>query len=365
MIKKIILISIMLVAGISSCIAPAKFIVTSVGEEPEVYKERVIYSLPRTVLLVKINFEKTNYIPGPYRRYSEKYLGIVDFIDKAETKWSITGSEVNGFNEPDPLHFYSINIINGSFQSSRFLELSESGLIVDPDKGDRICLPVPGNDKIIEPPYFTDISTEENFNEISDTLFKTIIKDTSFVKIPVVRKQREAKTLEQKAEAAANFIISIRKKRFKMETGGGDIPIFPDGMAMETSIQELNKLEKEYISLFIGKIYTRKYSRGFFITPFGTPENITFLKFSAAEGILSADSPKGEALNIEISLLGITDLLKNNLPQTPTENVFNTLYYRIPEHASIKIILKDKLISEGRFTLFQAGSLMSLPTGGK
>ena len=353
----------MIISGILSCAAQEKFIVTKIGEEPESYKERLIYSLPQTVLLVTINFESEVFIPGPYRRFSEKYLGIKDFIDASDTRWRITSTDIKAFPEPDPLHYYSINLIKGEFKKFMFIELSKEGLIINPNKEIGFGIDRNAGEKIINPPYFTDLSMEENLIEISDTLYKTILKDSTFVRIPVLRTQLEAKSLERKAEDAADFIINVRTKRFEIETGVGEDPaVFPDGHAMEIAIRELNKLENEYLSLFIGKVFTRKFSQSFIITPSGKSESKPLIKFSDKEGILPANSALGENVNIEFIPLGNTDLLKKNIPQSPDDK-FNTLYYRIPEVTSVKLLQNEKLFYEGRMTLYQAGSMMSLPVG--
>lgn len=357
MMKKILLIPGILLM-MASCILPSKFMVTKPGEEPQNFRQRYIYSLPRTVVWVKIDYEKESYLPGPYHMYSQKYLGIADVIEKNQTRWKIINTELSSFNEPDPQHYYSLNVLRGSLQSVPFLQFSQEGLIINPDKDIRVGSSVPSDDDI-KPPYFTDLSEETFFVEKPDTLFKTIIQDTTFITIPILRKQRDAKTFEQKAEEAANFIIQIRKRRFKLEAG--DYDVFPEGIALETAVRELNKLEKEYISLFVGRIYTQKYSRSFFITPSGTSENITFLKFSQTKGILPADSREGESVIIEFDPIGNTAILKKNLPQAPDKSQYNVLYYRLPEVTSVRLVRNNNLLYESRLTVYQAGSLVSIP----
>jgi hypothetical protein len=355
--KCILISAIFLLTG--SCIAPSKFIVTRIGEEPKSYTERYVYSLPMTHVLVKLEYEVDRYIPGPYKIYSNKYLGIPDFIDKSESRYRIVNADLTAFMEPDPMQYYSVNILKGSLQDIPFIELSNQGLILNPNQGIKMGSAVENPDEKFTPPYFTDLSEEEYFVEHTDTMYKTIIKDSAFITIPVMRKQRDAKTLEQKAEEAANFIIQIRKRRFKLEAG--DYDVFPEGIALETAVRELNKLEMEYISLFVGKILTRKYTRSYFLTPSGKDETITFAKFSASRGILPADASGGDSVLIRLQPLGTTGILKDNLPQQPEAERYNTLYYRIPEVTSVRLLHADKLLYESRFTVFQGGSLISIP----
>ena len=356
--KKYFLISI-LVFIISSCVTPDKFQVTKIGEEPEIYARRFIYGLQRTVLLVRLNFEKETFIPGPYRIYTERLLGMTDFVAKSELRWRVTGVNISGFNEPDPKHYYSVNLISGTFPHMQYLELTREGLIIDPDQGFGIGSEKIVSDKIIDPPYFTNLSIEEIFNEVSDTLYKTIIRDSTLIRTPVIRKLKEVKTIEQKAEVAANFISEIRDLRYELLSG--DANVFNAGVALETAVKELDKMEKDYLSLFIGKRFTQKYSQSFIITPSGTAENLTIMKLSVNKGIMPADSPEGEAVTIEISPSGNTEVLKKSMSQTPLKDIFNTLYYRVPEVAKIRLLQKNKLLYESRFSIYQAGSLMDLP----
>ncbi len=104
---------------ISSCAGVNQFVVTPVGDEPAEYMERFVYSLPHTVLEVVIDFDKTVYIPGPYRRFTERFLGMTEFINEGKTNWEITDVNVSVFVEPDPNHYYSVNLLKGTFTCFR------------------------------------------------------------------------------------------------------------------------------------------------------------------------------------------------------------------------------------------------------
>jgi hypothetical protein len=339
---------------LSSCVSLNQFVVTTVGEEPSGYSQRFIYSLPQTVLEVKMEFEKSIYLPGPYRQFSEKFLGISKYIKEEKTTWDITGVQVSEFSEPDPLQYYSVNQLRGSFSSEKYFELASQGLVIDPMNAISSVSNLPLLHQS-EMPAVLDFSMKRNHKEKTDTLFKTVITDSTFVKIPILRKQKEAKTIEQKAEEAANLIIKIRKRRLKLVTG--EYAVFPEGKALEIAIEELNKTEKEYIALFTGKIYTEKYVRSFLITPSGKTEELVITGFSEAQGILSKESNKGKLVRLELKPVegfpvGIND---NN------KILKNTLYYRVPATCLIVISESENTIYEGRISVFQAGSLLPLP----
>jgi len=239
--KSIFVIS--LIALLSSCGSTNMMQVTKLGSEPQEYIQRAISVLPQTVLSVKVEFEKETYIPGPYRLYTEKFLGLKDFIAEPGFSYRILNVDVQSFTEPDPEEFHSLNLIEGKMDWDQYLRLSKYGFILDPSSNESQELSMEESGNFAETPFFTDMSVKRNLTEVTDTLYKTIISDSAYVRVPVLRKQREAKTIEQKAEEAANFIIKIRKRRFKLLAGQYDV--FPEGRALAISVEELDKLEKE------------------------------------------------------------------------------------------------------------------------
>jgi hypothetical protein len=338
---------------VSSCASLNQFVVTPVGEEPPGYSQRFVYCLPQTVIEVKVEFTKTIYIPGPYRQYTEKFLGISQYINQERTQWEISTIQLTGFSEPDPIHYYSVNLLRGFFRSENYMDMTSKGILIDPMGMISANTSLPVSQK--EYPAIFDLSLKQNHKEKVDTLFKTVIKDTTFVKIPILRKQKEAKTIEQKAEEAANLIIKIRKRRLKLIDG--EYGVFPEGQALETAIRELNKTEKDYIALFTGKIYTEKFLQSYFIVPSGDNEKLVLAKFSEGKGILSKESSEGQDVTLEFSSVEIfpTDIMIEN------KNPKNTLYYRIPSTCSVRVTEADKLLYDGRISVYQAGDILPLP----
>ena len=337
-----------------SCAGTNQFIVTKVGEEPTAYSQRFIYSLPQTVIKINLEFEKLTFLPGPYRKFTEKYLGVSQYINDKKTQCEITGIDLSVFSEPDPLHYYSVNLLKGSIQSDAYFNLSANGLVIDPMGMISVSsvIPVKSQDELSG---IVELSMKRNFMEKNDTLFKTVIKDSVFVNIPILRKQKDAKTMEQKAEEAANLIIKIRKRRLKLVTG--EYSVFPEGVALEKAIKELDETEQEYLSLFTGKIIREIFSQAFLIIPSGNTQKTDFAKFSAQNGILPSESPGGQPVSIEINPTGGFSLEKPSDAKNPD----NTLYYRLPSVCNVRVKEADKLLYDSRISVFQAGSIVPLP----
>ncbi len=346
---------------LASCATNSVFQVSKAGNEPEESKERVVYTLPQTLFLLSVEFEKETYIPGPFRLFTEKYLGLEDYITESGFNYRLLNVDLESFEEPDPDHFYSLNLIKGDFNWDKFLKLSDFGLIFDPSSEYSRKYDQERKMGSHETSFFTDRSVKRNLRVVTDTLYKTVINDSSYVRVPVLRSHREAKTLEQKAEEAANFIIKIRKRRFKLLAGQYDV--FPEGRALEISVSELDKLEKEYMELFLGKRIKEKYTKSFIVIPGSGIElqKHTFAGFSSQHGLLKPDNNSGRPLELILEPQG--KLM--NLPaiQSITSGIpgNNTLLYRIPDIVEIKVKLVDEILYEGRKSVYQLGRIVSYP----
>lgn len=342
-----------------SCSTTGLIQTTPFGEEPAEYRERAVYVLPQTVLNVVVDFEKETYIPGPYRLYTEKYLGLKDYITEPGYNFRILNVEVSSFKEPDPEEFYSINVVSGHFAWDEYLRLSKFGLLMNPSTHIAMDLGRESEGEIDQEPLFTDISVKKNLAEITDTLYKTIIRDSSYVRVPVLRKQREAKTLEQKAEEAANFIIKIRKRRFKLLAGQYDV--FPEGKALAISVEELDKLEKEYLELFIGKRIKTTYRQKLIVIPESTREVQTFniAYFSPLNGLSVPDEGNGNPLQMVVKPQNKLKNLSSEL--SGSEAGKNALIYRIPDLADISVNINNENLYEGRIPVYQLGKKLEIP----
>ncbi len=347
--------------SLGSCSTVNEFQVSRVGEEPVKTLERSIYVLPRTSLLVTIEFEKEIRIPGPYYLYTERFLGIGGAIEEQGVNHRITSIRAEAVTEPDPDHFYSINTLKGDIIVTEFVSLSEMGYVLRPDRLYSLSAGLQQQLPLTEYPLFTDLSVKRHLQEVTDTLYKTVITDSSYVRIPVLRKQREAKTLEQKAEEAANFIIKTRKRRFKLLAG--QYELFPEGDALAISVEELNRTEKEYLELFLGKRIKIQYRRSYIITPEAgsNPQVITIARFSEASGLLDPESITGKPIEMNIEPMGTVNKLRMMGAKFPDPERLNNFYYRIPDQAEVVIGIAGEEVLRQRLSIYQAGAMVNVP----
>ena len=349
-----------LVAGCATT-QPVQLRVTPLGQEPVKVNEQYIYALPETVLKVEVTLREEHSIPGPYWEYAEKYLGIKDVVTRTSSRWSIWDVSIGQHLELDPQQIYSLNVLEGEFDESTLLPYLEQGTIL---KGTEIIHEsVKGNglqstsrDNVVR---YDDLGVNDNFEERTETMYKTIVTDTAFVEVPVQRTFVEQKSPATKAKEAADFLLELRTRRFELLTGEYDV--FPDGAAMGAAIQKLDQMEASYLSLFTGKTITRVLKRTWFIVPEAGSASTTYPldNFSDIMGFVPSELMEGRPLEVVITPMGKTLRIAGYFSPATIPN--NTLLYRIPDQVELKVMLGDEALSTHRISIYQSGQLVTAP----
>lgn len=343
-----------------SCSTSLNFQVSKIGEEPEEYQQRIIYSLPKTVLRIDIEIEKETYIPGPYRQYARRLLGLESVIQNYSFQYKIISTDLQSFTEADPDMFFSVNVIEGSLLWDKYLSLSDRGFVLQPgESGIHPIIPSKSSSDI-SGTSFQELSMKMNLTEITDTLYKTIITDTMLIRLPVLTTVQQVRTLEQKALEAASNLFLIRENKFYMITNiDGD---YPDGRAMEVMISEMDKMEKAYFELFTGKVVKQKFTRSFVYSPESSEEiqSYKLCSFSPKSGL--SDLNGTYDIKLELSPLNnVPDIAPSKIINDSPEMKSNKLLYRIPDIATVRVKLMDEVLYENRIGIFQFGSLLDIP----
>ncbi|HJX72344.1 MAG TPA: DUF4831 family protein [Bacteroidales bacterium] len=342
---------------LTGCSAANSLFISNIRDLKTLEKSTFLYSLPRTVINVEVEFRKSTFIPGPYHEYAGKYLGIEGVSHELTESWKIKKITVFSSSEPDPDFFYSVNLEDESVKFNEELDqLSQSGLIILPG---RFIMNGPVEAEISIPEeneiYYKDLSVKRNMVLEKETSYKRVFRDSMYVQIPFETESQVQKSPELRAEEAANFIIKLRKRRFRLLTGQSEGEA-PDA-AIGTAIDELNWIEQEYLTLFTGKTIYESETRHFRYIPVSdriTDQQVLF-KISDHEGIFDSTSTEGRPVVLEIECLDLTRHLK----EIRSSEAPNTLYYRQPDLARITISLEDTRLFENQLTVYQYGPVVS------
>ena len=312
------------------------------------YVEGIIYSLPRTGLRVYVKTIKEVFESGPYAGYAEQLLGLKDVKTKSETKWLITEVRITSFSEPDPEQVYK-----AMGEAAFKINLTSDGRISG------INLP-----NATEPPFAVktnkiiqvlDEPDDFSFDNFTDTPFYTPgDSSNNFQPIRV--------GTEQKAAEAAQRVLEARMNRYDMVAGMLD-EFHPDGEAYKVSLEELKWIEKDYLSLFVGRttqkddIFTFNYIP---IKP--SKKGDVIFRISEENGVVPASDLSGKPVMIEYEIETslsdkYADLAKSENPSAGKSGV----YYRMPGVTTVKIIDELNTIASARLTIAQFGVVAPLP----
>lgn len=327
------------------------------------FGDGLIYGLPQTRLTFTIDAVRKEKIPGPYHKYGEKLLGLSGITHEPRVVWRIGDIEAEAAPTIDYQNLYSVRP-RGRFTLD-WSKFTRSGWIIPFDgkehaKKSSPARFYPGADRQDEL-HFTDLSVKRFVGQETRTVYEKVWRDSIYARVPVEKTQTIQKTLQEKAQEAASFIFMIREKRFELISGMGDY--YPDGTALQTALDEMNRLEKDYLDLFRGKTFTDTLHYTVQITPKDKhlSEPVILFRFSRDEGIIEADSNTGAPVWLDISLKkrneGIMDPFTGN-EETKDSSLF---YYRLPVESSMKLRYGDQVIAQKYLELSQFGPVMKMP----
>lgn len=353
----------------SACAGPQIAERTTYAEQADLFESpdsfTLAYWLPLTTLRFYVSADEIVTKRGPYYQYAERFLGLPGVPAEDARKWNISDVKIRQYTEADPEHNYFL-LTNEKHVKSYF-RLTSQGFIL-PMTGEHTPSPAPSlftGTEDVQQLYFPDMSMEKGEVEETRRVMRREQRDTAFVNVPVLETVTVTRTLREKAEEAADFIMDIRSNRFKMISG--DFDLFPDGRAMEAILDEYERLEREYISLFAGKVFTRDHFFVFEYTPEGVEpgeevERTILFRLSDNGKILPPGDMSGRPVVLELKPEGKTNSVQR-FPGVNGENQQgNYFIHRIPDAATIRLIDGDKTLLQKRVLVGQYGRIMRLPS---
>ena len=354
--KKSYLYLIMFILS-AGCAVQRQANVTHIKSMADLGETNAVYALPLTVLDITVEASRKTVIPGPFHKYAEKYLGIKNVPDSATVEWTITDVRFDVHDEADPDYYYSVS--NNSGALDKMLDhLEENKLILSPGRFFSTYslseIDTSNSNAIL----YRDLSVKRNFYTGYDTVYKRTFVDSAFAIMPVINKQLVKKTLEEKAEEAANYVIKIRKRRFKLVSG--QYEQVPEGEAMAVAVAELDDAENEYLSLFTGKTFTERFTRTYRYVPDGNRQlsKEVLCRFSGTEGFVDSKGVKGLPVILEAEDMNRTVQLEDFGSDYPQPVTGTNIPVRLPDMAEIRIIKGSGIINTSWMPVFQYGILI-------
>lgn len=313
----------------------------------------VTYSLPSTVIALEVDAVQEKFYAGPYAKFAEKYLGI-KARQKDEATYQLTAVKMIPYVEADQSRRYAFEVPKGF--AAPFLTLTAQGLVSFSDGGSGEAtnwrFPTAGKGD------FSDKGVSSNLTSESTTLYRSDKKETAYNKVSVQQNMIVEKSLEKKAAETAQMILGIRDQRLKIVTGDTDATY--SGAAMGAAIDELTRLEKEYLMLFIGysEYQTQKMNFEVIPQPGETQMYIAF-RLSDTAGLVPADNLSGKPVVMEI--VPQTFAEPQGAPVVNKAKKGPDVYYRIPAICNVKLLDGVNMLLQSRIPVYQLGRESSMP----
>jgi hypothetical protein len=295
-----ILVSVLLVLGL---FVQAKGQSLTITENEPV----LMYSLPKTELVLQIEVEKTVSKPGVFYPYSERYLATNQIITKELTKYSLKKVSIFTRTIADPKRTFTIQPVKKSFLNK--LTVNNQGILCG------LNVPVENTNKF--PLTFSSKCSPE--------------KSESASLLPLGEEYMMAGSVAKLAEGAAKQIYRLRESRLSLLTG--DLEHMPaDGASTKAMLDGLNASEKELTELFIGSVSKSTQYHTVVISPDSVLNNFVAFRISSFKGFVDADDLSGNPYYLQIEC----QKLKVN-PAVAKAADYQTFYNVLPATCKVKI----------------------------
>lgn len=257
-------------------------------------------SQPKTTLFVTVEVERREIIAGPYARYTQKHLGILAPL----------ASRVS--------------------HEIKSVKVSETA-------------PTPTCRKPCAVPAAKTETSHMN-------------PEHGFPKLTVDRMSNAQQSTEESARAAAARIFEIRKNRYELVSGDAGENVF--GAGLGDALRELDRLEEEYLALFLGKETHTTIIGRYAVTPVQNVLNYTLCRYTETDGLLPTDDLSGAPVVIELEPTGDPvsteglNIAKNPGPKTPA--------YRIAADVRCRVVFEGRELASTVIPLYQFGETVYL-----
>lgn len=314
----------------------------------EIKGNTIVYQLPQNQVELSIELEKTTFIPGPYSEYSKTYLEIEPLQDQLSEAWQISNIQIEIVAVSDTNHVYLLSGATNKIAVSNLMQLSNSQKNISNNN-----VVNNSSDHSNYLPYYTELTLRKLIIEDSKTSYKTVTVDSISKRIPIVNVVVRNKTMEELAKDAAKTLAKIRKRKFRL-MAGMDTNLPKQGN-LKLMFDELDKKEKQYLELFMGKTITEVQTVSVSVLPTEYKKHMLFY-FDKSKGLI-ADKTKGTPLWLNIEPISSAPKLDISSKYTNTEKL---LPYRIPEQVKLSIEQDDKKIFKANSQLAQFGQISYL-----
>lgn len=293
----------------------------------------VTYALPKSVIEIEVNAIKTQYTPGEFCKYADRYLRLTGISDIAETNWKIGNIKVSSVGIPDPDNTYFIKLKDKTV--APFIGLTEAGLIES--------INVPAGKKAA--PAQTAAPVAKKKLNPRDFMTEEILMASSSAKM---------------AELVAKEIYNIRESKNAIVRGQADnMP--KDGESLKLMLANLEEQEQAMLQMFTGVTDQEVKTFKLRVTPNGDIDRQVALRFSKKLGVVAGDDLAGAP--IYISLTNLKTVALPDEKSKKDNKKIDGIIYNVPGQAQVTVFSNNEKFFEGELPIVQFGNQESLEKG--
>ena len=155
------------------------------------------------------------------------------------------------------------------------------------------------------------------------------------------------------AREAANTIFSLRKHRLELITGEAGENVFGEGL--KSALAEIERLEQNYLELFLGKRIVTTETRRYVVYPQADKKQYIVCRFSPAAGLLPESDLSGDMVLLQIEPSGNTS---NALEASAKET--NVVACRVADPSVCTVIAGGREYARAVLPLFEFGRTINV-----
>lgn len=321
----------------------------------------VNYCLPKVLYAVTVTLERTDFTPGPYWKYAEKELGVKPEIQAPGEEWALRDIDIKPQYVPDEKAVYAVSA-SGDYRPV-MLSLTAEGFLTGVAAGEAGVFNVENlmnfntreelaDENVIN---IMNFNTYNHLKELLDTNYTYQEVDKVMKKVwdPIVR--YAPKTEQDNVKEAVSEIFRIRSERVKLLDAENNVP---DGKSLEIILKEFDRMEDNYLSLFMGKRETTTVRKTIVCLPGKADEAVVVFRFSQEDGITEKKDVSATPYILKIQNVLIPAAPSASAAADETQAA---VCYRAPAVADLKLLKGTEELQSFRTIVPQLGGIRKFP----
>jgi len=291
----------------------------------------VTYTLPKSVIEIKVEATQIKYTPGEFCKYADRYLRLSGVSEANNESWELNSIKAISIGVPDSAKTYFVKLKENTV--APIMELTEDGIIksinITPEKKNVAVAPIiPAAQKEAKNPK--DYMTEE------------MLMASSSAKM---------------AELVAKEIYKIRESKNSFLRGEAEnMP--GDNESLKLILSKLDEQEQALTEMFSGKIEKETKRFTLRLVPSRNLDKEVLFRFSSKMGVVANNDLGGAPVYINL-----TDLKIVNVPVLDEKNAKKDkkktegIAYNVPGKAHVTIYTPKQKFFDDDLSIAQLGNV--------